>query len=117
MNPRQLYAPAAVLVMSVVFGLVAKSATLADYTKELFFAVGIVSAGIVLVSASGKGGVSLAGLLDAMRAAARGKRTKPPEGASTELAEAYEELERLAKKHAEMVQEIEELESRAKEGG
>ena len=113
MNGKQLAAPAVLVLVGMVCGLIAQNVP-AQYTTYLFFAIGIGAAGSVLVLAQPKGAVSLGGLVDAIRAAAKGKRPRVPDDASGDLAEAYEELARVAKKNAELAEEVERLEA---EGG
>ncbi|HVY45594.1 MAG TPA: methyl-accepting chemotaxis protein, partial [Minicystis sp.] len=108
-------APAALVVLGILFAIVAP--VYPQYTKELFFVVVIVSAGSVLVLAQPKGSTSLGGLVDAIRGAAKGKRPRAPEDASGVLAEAYEELARIARRHTELTEEVERLEAQGASGG
>ncbi len=110
MNSRQLGPPAVVLVAAVLFGIGTKS-LLRDFTSELFYLIGLGAAvAIVVTSASQGANVKLGGLVDALKAAARGKKPALPEGVSGELQEVYEEIQRLSKKTSELNEEVAKLE-------
>lgn len=113
MNPRQLGAPLALLVFALLFGAASKR-VLPDYTSELFLTFGLLAAAAVVYTASQQkpgSGVSLGGVLDALRTAARGKRPQAPEDASGELAEVYDEIGRLVKRSQELTEEVAKLEA------
>ncbi len=113
MNSRQFGPPAVVLIAAVVFGMGSKS-LLRDYTSELFYLVGLGAAIAIFVASSSQGAsVRLGGLVDALKAAARGKKPSIPEGVSGELADVYDEVARLAKRTNELDAEVKKLE----EGG
>jgi methyl-accepting chemotaxis protein len=115
MNPRQLGASLGIVVIAIVLGAVSK--TVPQYTTEFFMVLAAVGAGAILFMPSGGKGVRLDGFVDAIRAAARGKRVRVPEDVSGELAEAYEELHKLAKKSGELTEEVARLEQSAGSGG
>jgi methyl-accepting chemotaxis protein len=113
MNSRQLGPPAVVLIAAIVFGMGSKS-LLRDYTSELFYLVGLGAAIAIFIASSSQGAaVRLGGLIDALKAAARGKKPSIPEGVSGELADVYDEVARLAKRTSELDAEVKKLE----EGG
>jgi methyl-accepting chemotaxis protein len=109
MNPRQLGAPLALVLLGIVGNLIAQQYPSA--TSNLFFAIGIVAAGAVLVLSGPQKGPSLGPLLEAIQSAARGKKPSLPEGATGQLAEVYDELGRLAKRNGELSDEVKQLES------
>lgn len=112
MNPRQLGTPIGLFVIALVLGVISKSA-LSAYTSELFFLFGIVAAiAVVYTMSLQKPGstVRLAGVIDALRAAARGKRPQVPENAEGDLAEVYENIDRLAARTQELSSEVAKLE-------
>jgi methyl-accepting chemotaxis protein len=116
MNPRQLGAPAALLLMAIVFGLVAQAIP-ATYLSYLFFTIGITSAGAVLALAGQKGEkLALGPLVRALRHAAQGKMPKLPAEAPDELLEVYEEVGKLAAQQAEMGEQVKLLEQNAGSG-
>jgi methyl-accepting chemotaxis protein len=110
MNPRQLGVPLALVVMGFIFSIAASYTT---RISELFIAIGIAAAGAVLVTGGGQKGPALGPLVDALRAAARGKRPRLPDNVSGELAEAYEEVDRVAKRNLELTEEVQKLEQNA----
>lgn len=113
MNSRQLGPPAVVLIAAIVFGMGSKS-LLRDYTSELFYLVGLGAAIAIFIASSSQGAsVRLGGLVDALKAAARGKKPSIPEGVSGDLADVYDEVVRLAKRTNELDAEVKKLE----EGG
>jgi methyl-accepting chemotaxis protein len=117
MNSRQLGPPAVVLVVAVLFGIGSKS-FLRDYTSELFYLVGLGAAIAIFVASVSQGtGVRLGGLVDALKAAARGKKPAIPEGTSGELAEVFEEVGRLARRTADLNEEVAKLEHGASTSG
>jgi methyl-accepting chemotaxis protein len=114
MNLRQLGAPAAIiLLLASVFSFLPKQILL-EYTSNLFLVLGIVAVGALAYVASQlpqKGpALALGPLVDALKAAGRGKKPRVPEDAVGELAEAYDEIGRVAKRSAELSQEVERLE-------
>jgi methyl-accepting chemotaxis protein len=111
MNPRQLGVPVALVVMGFLFSFAAKP--FESFVPQLFVAIGIAAAGAVLLSGGGQKGPALGPLVDALRAAARGKRPRLPENATGELAEAYEEVDRVAKRNLELSEEVAKLEENA----
>ncbi len=111
MNPRQIGVPAALAVLGYILSLAAPS--LAAQVPQLFIGLGLVGAVAVFVSASGQKGASLGPLLEALRSAARGKRPRLPENATGELAEAYEEIDKVAKRGLELTEEVARLEQNA----
>ncbi|MFO0762898.1 MAG: methyl-accepting chemotaxis protein [Byssovorax sp.] len=116
MNPRQLGAPAALLLMAIVFGLVAQAIP-ATYLSYLFFTIGIVSAGAVLAFAGQKGSaLALGPLVRALRNAAQGKAPKVPADAPEELLEVYEEVGKLAAAQGELGEQVKLLEQSAGTG-
>jgi methyl-accepting chemotaxis protein len=113
MNLRQLGAPAAlILLLAAAFGFLTKLIP-AEYTSNLFWVLGIVAAVALLyvgTQVPQKGpSVALGPLVDALKAAARGKKPRVPEDAAGELAEAYDEIGRIAKLRAELAEEVERL--------
>jgi len=117
MNSRQLGPPGVVLLVAVIFGIGSKS-LLRDYTSELFYLIGFGAAVAIFIAASAQGsGVKLGGLVDALKAAARGKKPALPEGASGEIVDVYDEIARLAKKTADLNEEVAKLEQSAGTGG
>src|SRR5689334_21052873 len=113
MNPRQLTAPLALLAVGILFGLAGKLVP-TGYEAYPFFIYGLIAAGIVITRSGGsEQGPSLAPLVEALQAAARGKRPRLPEGATGELLDAYTEIERVAKKSAELTEQVEQLEQHA----
>ncbi|MDI3283268.1 methyl-accepting chemotaxis protein [Polyangium sp. 15x6] len=113
MNSRQLGPPAVVLVAAVLFGIGTKS-FLKDFTSELFYLIGLCAAVAMFVASASQGAnVKLGGLVDALKAAARGKKPALPEGVTGELADVYEEIQRLSKKTAELNEEVAKLEQNA----
>jgi methyl-accepting chemotaxis protein len=111
MNPRQLGVPLALVAMGFIFSFAAQS--LERLVPQLFIAIGIAAAGAVLVTGGGQKGPALGPLVDALRAAGRGKRPRLPEGATGELAEAYEQIDQVATRHAELTEEVKKLEENA----
>jgi methyl-accepting chemotaxis protein len=111
MNPRQLGA----LVLFVIAALIAMSAERLGFEalKYGFFVYAALTVGFVFWVASKSGGPALGGLVDALRAAGRGRRPRIPAGATGETAELYEELDRLAQKNAELGEEVARLEQSA----
>jgi methyl-accepting chemotaxis protein len=109
MNPRQLLPPAAVVLAAFVFSGIAKA--FVDVTPQLFLALGIGAGVWMLVgSLSQAAGPKLTGVLDALRAVAKGKRPATPEDTTGEIADVYEGIERLWKRHAELAEEVQRLE-------
>ena len=114
MNLRQLGAPAAlILVLAVVFSILTPKIPI-EYTAQLFYGLGFVAIGALVYLASqapAKGpALSLGPLVDALKAAGRGKKPRVPDDAVGELAEAYDEIGRVAKRSAELSEEVERLE-------
>ena len=89
--------------------------SLSGHIPQLLIGLGIVATAAVAIAANtgGQKGPSLGPLIEAMRGAARGKRPRLPEGISGELAEAYEEIEKVAKRSAELTEEVARLEETA----
>jgi len=117
MNSRQLGPPGVVLVAAVIFGIGTKS-ILKDYTSELFYLVGLGAAIAMFVASAAQGpAVRLGGLIDAIKSASRGKKPQIPEGVSGDLAEAFDEVGRLAKKTSELNEEVAKLEQGAGASG
>jgi methyl-accepting chemotaxis protein len=114
MNPRQLGIPAALAGLGILLSYLAPSLP-ANYVPQLFMTLGLVAGGAALVVAlnAPKGGASLGPLLEALRVAARGKRPRIPDAATGELAEAYDEVDKLAKRSAELTEEVAQLEQNA----
>ncbi|MDI1443811.1 methyl-accepting chemotaxis protein [Polyangium sp. 6x1] len=113
MNSRQLGPPAVVLVAAVLFGIGSKS-FLKDFTSELFYLIGLSAAVAMFIASASQGAnVKLGGLVDALKAAARGKKPALPEGVTGELADVYEEIQRLSKKTADLNEEVAKLEQNA----
>src|SRR5262245_2454143 len=115
MNTRQLGPPFLLILIALAFSAGAK--VLKDYTSEMFLVLGVVAAGAVLVGGGEQKPVRLTALLEALRAAKRGKKVSAPDDATGELAEAYEEVGALAKKSAELTEEVARLEENAGGGG
>ena len=111
MNPRQLTAPLALLAMGIICGIVGQEVP--RFTSYLFFGIGIIAAAVILTRGGNEKGPSLGPLLDGLRAVGRGKRPQLPDNATGELAEAYDELGRLARKSAELTEQVAELEQNA----
>ena len=113
MNLRQLGAPAAlILVLAAAFGFLTKLIP-AEYISNLFWLLGIVAAVALLyvgTQVPQKGpAIALGPLVDALKAAGRGKKPRVPDDAAGELAEAYDEIGRIAKLRAELSEEVERL--------
>jgi methyl-accepting chemotaxis protein len=114
MNLRQLSAPAGLALMGILFSVI-QAQVPREHTGTLFIVIGIVAAGVVLVTAQEKGAaVKLGPLVSALRGAAKGKRVETPENATGDVADAFEEASRVARRVAELAEENERLE---KEGG
>ena len=111
MNLRQIGLIGAPLVVGYLLSLLAPSVG-AAYAAQLLIGLGLAATAIVAfaVTAGGQKAPSLAPLIEAMRGAARGKRPKLPEGVAGELAEAYDEVDKVAKKAAELTDEVARLE-------
>jgi methyl-accepting chemotaxis protein len=117
MNSRQIGPPVVVLVVAVLFGMGSKS-LLKDYTTELFYLIGIGAAVALFAATSAqKPGVKLGGVLEALKGATKGKKPSVPEDASGEIAEVYEEIGRLARRHGELTEEVAKLAQNAGGGG
>lgn len=117
MNSRQLGPPAVVLIVAVLFGIGSKS-LLRDYTSELFYLVGIGAALAILVASASQGAaVRLGGVIDALKAASRGKKPAIPENVSGELADVFEEVSRLARRTSDLSEEVAKLEQGAGASG
>ncbi|MEP7125590.1 MAG: chemotaxis protein, partial [Byssovorax sp.] len=99
--------------MAAAFGFLTKAIPL-EYISNLFWVLGIVSIAALVYIASQmpqKGlAISLAPLVDALKAAGRGKKPRVPDDATGELAEAYDEIGRVAKRSLELTEEVERLE-------
>ncbi|WP_437675955.1 methyl-accepting chemotaxis protein [Sorangium sp. So ce131] len=107
MNSKQLSIAfaAALLVAGMLLGYASESRYLAALSGQLFMTFGILAMVAVLYTAStAKAGVPLGGLRDALRAAARGKPPKLPEGAPVEVADAFEQIAEIAGRQAELAE-------------
>ena len=112
MNPRQLGIPAA--LAGVGFLLSFLVGTLPERViPQLFIGLGLAAAVAAFAAGSGQKGPSLGPIIEALRIAARGKRPRIPENAAGELAEAYEEVAKLAAQHGELTEEVKRLEQTA----
>ncbi|APR83845.1 Methyl-accepting chemotaxis protein [Minicystis rosea] len=113
MNLRQIGLIGAPIVLGYLLSLLAPS--LGAYTPQLLIGLGLAAAAAIAVAASSSGGKgpSLAPLIEALRVASRGKRPKLPDGISGELAEAYEEIDKVAKRGVELTEEVARLEENA----
>jgi hypothetical protein len=100
--------PAALAALGFVLGIVAKST--GAYVSELFYVFGIGAAVAALAAGGSSGGARLDAVIDGLRAVARGKRVRAPEGVSGDLAEVFDELGKLAKQRGELEEEVERLE-------
>src|SRR5262245_36434015 len=110
MNPRLFGAPLALFGLAYVLSLATDA--LGKYTSQAIIGFGVVAAAVALFSASqGRSGQSLAGLLEALRTAARGKRPRVPEDATGEMAEAYDEVAKLAAHTSELTEDVARLEA------
>jgi methyl-accepting chemotaxis protein len=108
MNPRQLGAPIAILLLA--FAASAISPFAAGFTTQLFIVVGLVGAGLAAyVAASGPKGPSFGPVLSALKAAQKGRVPELPEGAPPELGAVYDEVGRLAEKNEETKEQQAEL--------
>jgi methyl-accepting chemotaxis protein len=112
MNPRQLGIPAALAGLGFLLSFIAPAIP-AQYVGQLFIAMGIAAGAAVLTSGGGQRGPALGPLVEALRGAARGKRPRLPENATGELAEAYDEIEKVAKRSLELTEEVARLEENA----
>ncbi len=109
MNPKQLGPAGVLLALGIILGIAAK--TLPQFTSELFYAYGAAAAVALIVYTAGAGKAPRLGeLVDAIRAAGKGKRPRVPEDATGELAEAFEELRHIAKHSTELTEEVARLE-------
>jgi methyl-accepting chemotaxis protein len=113
MNPRQLGIPAALAGLGFLLSILASVAVVAPFVPQLFIGLGLAAAVAILASPGGQKGPSLGPLVDALRSAARGKRPRLPEGATGELAEAYDEVDKVAKRSLELTEEVARLEQSA----
>jgi len=113
MNLRQIGLIGAPIALGYLLSLFAPS--LAAYTPQLLIGLGLAATALVAVGVTSGGGKgpSLAPLVEALRVAARGKRPKLPEGVAGELAEAYEEIDKVAKRSADLSEEVARLEQSA----
>src|SRR5690349_13208022 len=101
MNSKLLSIAGIILFVGLALGFLSKP--LVDYNGQLFMAFGVGAMLAVLYTAStARGGAQLSGLRDALRAAARGKTPKLPEGAPPELADAFEQIAEIAERHADL---------------
>ena len=108
MNPRQLGAPAGLIALAFVLGIASKSVP--GHISELFIAFGLAAAAVAVSASSAQGGARLDGLLEALRAAGRGKRVRVPDDARGDLLEAFEQASQLSKRRVELDEEVERLE-------
>jgi methyl-accepting chemotaxis protein len=113
MNPRQLGIPIGLVALGFVFSFVAKSPAAAEYVPQLFIALGIAAGVAVMSAGGGQKAPSLGPVVEALRMAGRGKRPRIPENVSGELAEAYDEIDKVAKRGAELTEEVARLEQHA----
>jgi methyl-accepting chemotaxis protein len=104
MNPRQLGAPLALIVMGIAFSIAAQY--LPSYTSHFFFAIGVVASGALLVASAQPKGAALGPLADALRAVGRGKRPRVPQGVTGELGDVYEQIGQLAEHNTELTEEL-----------
>jgi methyl-accepting chemotaxis protein len=115
MNLRQLGVPAAIVAVGYLLSLIAPSIP-ASYVPQLFLGLGLVAAVAVAVESSRqKGGASLAPILEALRAASRGKAPRVPADATGELAETFEAVGALAEKSGELDDATKQLETATKQ--
>src|SRR5262245_17715670 len=113
MNPRQLGAPLAILLLAVAASFVAPQ--LSSYVGQIFLTLGLVSAAIAGYAAlSGPRGPGLGPVMSALRAAQKGKVPELPEGAPPELSAVYDEVGKLAEKGEESREQSAELKSENK---
>lgn len=113
MNLRQIGLIGAPVALGYLLSLFAPS--LGAYTPQILIGLGLAAAALVAIAASSGGGkgASLAPVIEGLRLAARGKRPKLPEGATGELAETFDEIEKIAKRSAELTEEVARLEENA----
>ncbi|MEJ7732045.1 MAG: methyl-accepting chemotaxis protein [Polyangiaceae bacterium] len=78
--------------------------------KLLCIAIGVAGAAVVFWVGAQGGGLSLGGLSEALRNAARGRRPRIPDSASGELLDVYESIAGLADKNTELGEEVARLE-------
>jgi len=113
MNPRQIGLIGAPIILGYLLSLLPSS--LGAYTPQLFIGLGLAAAALVAFTATSAGtkGASLGPVIEALRLAGRGRRPKLPEGATGELAEAFEEIDKVAQRGAELTEEVARLEENA----
>ena len=100
MNPRQLLAPAAIVLLALVASFIAPS--FPAQAGSIFVTIGLVSAGLaVYAAAAAPKGPGLGSVLSALRVAQKGKVPELPDGSPPELSAVYEEVGRLAEKNEE----------------
>jgi hypothetical protein len=114
MNPRQLALPAALVGLGFVLSLMSSFLVGKEVVREAFIALGLAAGAAVLVGGGGTGkGPSLGPVVEALRLATRGKRPRIPENVAGELAETYDEIDKVAKRSAELTEEVARLEQNA----
>jgi methyl-accepting chemotaxis protein len=112
MNPRQIVA-AVLVAAGILVSFVLKVPVVADVADKLFMVLGIGAGAAVLFLGGGQKGPALGPLVEALRGAARGKRPRLPENITGELAEAYDEVDKVAKRSLELTEEVARLEQTA----
>ena len=108
MNLRQIGLIGSPVGVGYVLSLVYPALPVA-YTPQLFIGLGLAATAALFVTSNEPKGAALGPLLDALRGAARGKRPRLPEGVTGELAEAYDEIDKVAKRSAELTDEVAQL--------
>ncbi len=84
-----------------------------NIVPQLFMLLGVAAAVATYAAGSGQKGPSFGPLLEALRAAGRGKRPRIPDNVTGELAEAFEAVDHLASGHADLTAEVKRLEENA----
>ncbi len=112
MNPRQIVA-AAFIAAGILVSFVLKVPVVAEAADKLFMVLGIGAGAAVWLLGGGQKGPALGPLVEALRAAVRGKRPRLPENVTGELADAYDEVDKVAKHSAELADEVKQLEANA----
>jgi methyl-accepting chemotaxis protein len=108
MNLRQIGLIGSPVGVGYVLSLISPSIP-AAYTPQLFIGLGLAATAALFVASNEQKGASLGPLLDALRGAGRGKRPRLPEGVTGELADAYDEVDKVAKRSAELTEEVAQL--------
>ena len=103
MTIRQLAVPFGLLLVGILFDFMSKT-LFRGQTDYLFILMAALAAGAVLGSHRSDDG--LRGVADALRAAVRGERPNVPANATGPLAEVYEDIARMSRKHGQLTDEV-----------